>query len=325
MAPTSQTLTFDALFATTHQAYRPKMEDNVFTANPLFWWLKSKDRIKRQDGGANIIVPVMYGKNTTAKSYSSYGILDTTPQDGMTVAIYPWRHIAASVSISGPEERKNSGKSQLIKLITAKENQAELSLIEEVDRQAYLDGTGNAGQDIFGLNLLVEDATGAAWLSDVAGINRTTETWWRNQFTDMTAVSFNTSGLDNMRTTYNNCSKGNIHPDLILTTQTLFERYEKILAANERFIDTRTGDAGFQNLLFKASPIVYDTYCPTGVMFFLTSDYIEFIVDTVMDFKLGEFVRPSDQDARVAQIMLYANLTMSNMARQGRIGNATTA
>lgn len=325
MAPTSQTLTFDALFATTHQAYRPKMEDNVFTANPLFWWLKTGDRITRQDGGANIIVPVMYGKNSTAKSYSAYGILDTSPQDGMTVAIYPWRHLSTSVSISGPEERKNSGKHQVIKLIKSKEEQAEMSLIEETNRQAFLDGTGNGSQDIFGLNLLVEDAVGAAWLSDVAGINRTTETWWRNQFTDANTVSFATGGVALMRTMYNNCSKGNIHPDLILTTQTIFERYEGVLAANERFIDTRTGDAGFQNLLFKATPIVYDTYCPTETMFFLTSQYIEFIVDTIMDFKLTDFVRPSDQDARVAQILLYGNLTMSNMARQGRIGRLNTA
>lgn len=323
MAPTAQSLSFDALFATTHQAYRPKMEDNIFTANPLFWWLKTGDRIKRQDGGANIIVPVMYGTNSTARSYSAYEDLDISPQDGMTVAIYPWRHLSTSVSISGPEERKNSGKSQVIKLITAKEKQAELSLIEETNRQAYLDGTGNGSRDIFGLNLLVED--GAAWLSDVAGINRTTETWWRNQWTNATGQSFLTLGVGLMRTMYNNCSKGNIHPDLIVTTQTVFERYEGVLAQNERFIDTRTGDAGFQNLLFKATPIVYDTYCPTQTMFFLTSEYIEFIVDTIMDFKLTEFIRPANNDSRIAQILLYGNLTMSNMARQGRISNLDTA
>lgn len=323
MAPTSQTLTFDALFATTHQAYKPKMEDNVFSANPFFWWLKTGKRIRKQDGGANIIVPLMYGKNTTARSYSAYGTLDTSGQDGMTVAIYPWRHMSVSVSISGPEERKNSGKSQLIRLVTAKEEQAELSLIEEVDRQAFLDGSGNGAQDIFGLNLLVED--GAAWLSDVAGINRTTETWWRNQYASMTGQSFATNGLNFMRTMFNNCSKGNIHPTLLLTHQTIYEYYEKLLVPNERFLDTKMGDAGFQNLLFKAVPIVYDLYCPTQTMFFLNEDYIEFVVDTVMDFKLSEFVKPSDQDARIAQIMLYANLTMSNMARQGRLGLIDTA
>lgn len=323
MAATSRSLSIDALLATTMDYYRPKMEDNIHLANPLFYWLNRNERKRKQNGGANILVPVMYGKNSTVRSYSGYDELDVTPQDGMTVAVYPWRQIAASISISRIEERKNSGESQVIGLLKSKIQQAENSMIEEVNRQLFLDGTGNGGLDIYGLNLLVEDGT--AWLSSVAGIDRTAETWWRNQWSTMTGVSFNANGLAYMRTMYNNCTKGNIHPDLLLTGQTIFEYYEKILAANERFIDTRSGDAGFQNLLFKASVIMYDAYCPTQTMFFLTSDYIEWFVDTETDFITTPFVRPGNQDSKVAQILVYGNLTMSYCARQGRIGVIDTA
>lgn len=323
MAPTSRTLSMDALLATTMDYYRPKMEDNIHAANPFFYWLTRNDKKKRQNGGANILQPVMYAKNTTARSYSGYDTIDVTPQDGMTVAIYPWRQVAASIAISRIEERKNSGESQAIALLKAKIQQAENSLIEDINRQLFLDGTGNGGLDLYGLNLLVED--GVAWLSNVAGIDRTVETWWRNQWISMTGSSFNTNGLAQMRTMYNNCSKGNIHPDLILTGQTVFEMYEKILAANERFIDTRTGDAGFQNLLFKASVIMYDTYCQTQTMFFLTSQYFDWIVDSETDLITTPFVRPGNQDAKVAQILLYGNIAMSNAARQGRIGLIDTA
>ena len=324
MAATSRTLSIDALLATTMDYYRPKMEDNIHLANPFFWWLSTNDRKKKQDGGANIIVPVMYGKNSTIRSYAGYDVLDTTPQDGMTVAIYPWRQVAGSISINRMEERKNSGKSAVMSLLGAKIKQAEEGMKEEINRQAFLDGTGNGGLDLFGLNLLVEDATAAAWLSDVAGINRT-ETWWRNQFTDAAGDSFAALGLGHMRTMYNNCSKGNIHPDLILTTQAEYEKYEKVLAANERFIDTKSGDAGFQNLLFKGSVIMYDSYCPTQTMFFLTSEYFEYTVDSQTDLITTPFVRPANQDAKVAQILLYGNITISNAARQGRIGNLDTA
>lgn len=239
------------------------------------------------------------------------------------MAIYPWRQLSASISISRMEERKNSGKSRVISLLESKIMNAELSLKEELDRQAFLDGTGNGGLDIFGLNLLVED--GAAWLSNVAGIDRTAETWWRNQYTSMTGVSFATGGLSNMRTVYNNCSKGNIHPDLIVTTQTVFQYYEGVLAANERFLDMKSGDAGFQNLLFKGAVMMYDTYCPAQTMFFLTSDYLEWMVDAQTDLITTPFVRPGNQDARVAQILWYGNLVASNCARQGRLGVIDTA
>lgn len=323
MAATSRTLSMDALLATTMDYYRPKMEDNIHLANPFIYWLTKDDKKKKQDGGANILVPVMYQKNSTIRSYSGYDVIDTTPQDGMTVAIYPWRQVAGSITISRIEERKNSGESQVLNLLKSKIMQAENSMKEEVNRQVFLDGTGNGGLDLFGLNLLVED--GVAWLSNVAGIDRTVETWWRNQWTSATGLSFATNGLNLMRTMYNNCSKGNIHPDLILTTQTVFEYYEKVLAANERFIDTRTGDAGFQNLLFKAAVIMYDAYCPTQTMFFLTSDYIDWYVDTETDFITTPFVRPANQDAKTAQILVYANICMNNIARQGRIGLIDTA
>lgn len=324
MAATVRAATnMDALLSSTMDYYRPKMEDNIHNANPFFYWLTRNGMKDKQDGGANILQPVMYGKNNTIRSYQGYDELDVTPQDGMTVAIYPWRQVAGSITISRIEERKNSGKSAVIGLLKNKIMQAEESMKEEVNRQLFLDGTGNGGLDLFGLNLLVED--GAAFLSNVAAIDSNAETWWRNQWTTATGVSFNTGGLALMRTMYNNCSKGNIHPDLILTTQTIFEYYEKILAAGERFIDTRSGDAGFQNLLFKAAVIMYDTYCPVQTMFFLTSDYFKWMVDTQTDFITTPFVRPSNQDAKTAQILVYGNVTMSNRARQGRIGVIDTA
>lgn len=325
MAATSQTVNYDALLATTMQIYKPKMEDNIFTANPLFYWLNRQGQKDTQNGGANILVPVMYGKNSTARTYSGYDVLDTTPQDGMTVAIYPWRQASASITISRIEERKNSGEAQAINLLQSKIMQAENSLIEDINRQVYLNGTGNGGLDFYGLDLLIEDGEATSWNSTVAGIARATETWWRNQWTDHTGSSFATNGLAIMRTMYNNCSKGNIHPDLILTGQTIYEYYEKILAVNERFIDTRTGDAGFQNLLFKGAVIMYDSYCQAQQMYFLTSQYIKWMVDTQTDLITTPFVRPANQDAKTAQILIYANLVMSNAARQGRCGDIDTA
>lgn len=320
MAYTVQTLNMDALLSTTMQAYKKKMEDNIHTANPFWYWMDRNGKKKTQNGGTSIVVPVMYAKNTTAKSYAGYDTLDTTAQDGMTAAIYPWRQLSASITISRIEERKNSGESQAIGLLEAKIEQAELSLKEESNRQSFLDGTGGGGQDIFGLGLYVEN--GSAWLSDVGGINRTTETWWRNQWIG-TIGSFAANGLDNMRILYNNCSKGNIHPDLILTTQAIFQFYEKLLVPNERFLDMTTGDAGFQNLLFKAAVMMYDTYCQSGSLYMITSDYIWLYVDSQTDFITTQFMRPVNQDARTAQILWYGNIALSNAARQGLMDGIT--
>ena len=320
MAATSRTVNYDALLSSTMDKYGKKFTDNITQGNPFIAWLNMKGRSETVDGGANLLEPVFYSKNSTIGSFAGYDTLNTAPQDGNTMAIFPWRHIAGTVSISGEEEAKNSGESATINLLGSKIEQANISMKEEMNRQAFLDGTGNGGKDMFGLNLLVEDGT--AWLSDVAGISRSTETWWRNQWI-ATVGSFASNGVDKMRTLYNSCSKGNEHPDLILSTQTIFEYYEKILAANERFLDTTAGDAGFQNLLFKAAVFMYDSYSSSGDLFMLNSNYLKLKTHSKFNMAPGKFIEPANQDAKVAKIIWRGNLTMSNAARQGRLGGIT--
>jgi hypothetical protein len=122
-----------------------------------------------------------------------------------------------------------------------------------------------------------------------------------------------------MATAYNTVSVGNDHPDMILTTQTLFEKYEALLVPSLRFTDTKTADAGFQNLLYKAAPVAYDVHCPAGVMFFLNSKYLTLVGHSGKWFAQTAFVSPEDVDARYALIMCYGNLTCRNAKKQGKL------
>ena len=122
-----------------------------------------------------------------------------------------------------------------------------------------------------------------------------------------------------MATAYNSVSVGNDHPDLILTTQTLFEKYESLLQPQLRYTDTKTAEAGFQNLLFKGAPIMYDVHAPAGTMFFINSKYLKLVGHSDKWFAQTDFVRPENQDARFALIMCYGNLVCSNRAKQGKL------
>jgi hypothetical protein len=55
----------------------------------------------------------------------------------------------------------------------------------------------------------------------------------------------------------------------------------------------------------------------------LNSDYISWVVDKETDFYTTPFMRPPDQDARVAQVLLMANLTCSNRQKHGVIACAS--
>ena len=75
---------FDAILSTTLKNYVPKLADNVFTARPLFYALTNGQTIRRISGGAKIVVPIIYGKNTTAGSYSGSDTLTTAFQEGIS-------------------------------------------------------------------------------------------------------------------------------------------------------------------------------------------------------------------------------------------------
>jgi hypothetical protein len=302
---------FDALLSTTLANYRDQLTDNVFTARPLTYFLQDKGRIRMLNGGTKIVEPLIYGQNSTVASYSGYDSLSLSPQSGITAAEYDWKQYAASISISGIEEAKNNGEQEIINLLEAKIMQAEESLREGFNQMFFADGTGNSGKDWNGLGNIVE-ASGT-----VGGINRGTagnEYWRSYEENSATALT-----LAQMATAYNTVSVGNDHPDMILTTQTLFEKYEALLVPNLRYTDTKTADAGFQNLLYKAAPVVYDVHCTAGVVYFLNSKYLTLVGHSGKWFAQTAFVSPEDVDARYALIMCYGNLTCRNAKKQGKL------
>lgn len=303
---------FDALLSTTLANYRDKLTDNVFTARPLTYWLSDKGRIRMETGGTKIVEQLIYGQNSTVSSYSGYETLSLTPQEGISAAEYDWKQYGASIAISGIEEAKNNGEHAIINLLEAKIMQAEESMREGFNQMFFGDGTGNSGKNWNGLGNIVESG------NTVGGINSANgqgNDWWRS-YEENTAGALT---LLQMATAYNSVSVGNDHPDVILTTQTLFEKYESLLQPQLRYTDTKTADAGFQNLLFKSAPIMYDVHCPAGNMFFLNSKYLKLVGHSDKWFAQTDFVRPENQDARFALIMCYGNLVCSNRARQGKL------
>jgi hypothetical protein len=302
---------FDALLSTTLANYRPQLTDNVFTARPLTYFLMDKGRIRMTNGGTKIVEPLIYGQNSTVGSYSGYDTISLTPQEGVSAAEYDWKQYSASIAISGIEEAKNNGEQEVINLLESKIMQAEESLREGFNQMFYADGTGNSGKNWNGLGNLVESGNTVGGIDSSDALN----TWWRS-YEENTAGALT---LLQMGTAYNSVSVGNDHPDMVLTTQTLYEKYESLLQPQLRYTDTKTADAGFQNLLFKSAPVTYDVHCTAGVMYFLNSKYITLVGHSGKWFTQTDFVRPENMDARYALIMCYGNLTVRNRKKQGKL------
>ena len=257
MGGIAESRTWDSLLTTTLSNYRETLVDNIFDSYPFLSYINGKlgdavrgGSVKRVlDGGESIVEQILYGMNSTVKSYSGYESLDVTPQEGHTIARFSWKQYSGSITINGLEERSNKGEARMINLLEAKAKQTEMTLRDKLSQGAFSDGTGNGGKDLTGLAAIISSS------GTLGGLSATTYPWWAS--TASTSSSFAANGISTMRTMFNTISFGNDKPDAIFTTQTNYEYYEGVLQPQERFTNTKAADAGFVNLTFKGVPLYF--------------------------------------------------------------------
>ena len=305
---------FNAILSTTLQNYQPTLVDNIFKDLVLLNHMNAKGRVQMEEGGTSIVEPLMYAVNGTAGSYSGYDAIDLTPQDGISAANYQWKQMAASIAISGIEEAQNRGTEAIIKLLNAKIMQAEMSVKSDLNSMLYGDGTGNGNKDFNGLGNIVATVN-----NTVGGIDASSNTWW-NPYQD---VSASTLSLVDMGKVYNNASKGNDTPDIIVTNEDLFSKFESLLTPNTRYQDVSKANAGFQNLMFKQTPVVFDLALAADTsaapMYFLNTKYLKLVGMNGHWFNTTDFQSGTVAgiDARYALVLAFGELTCSNRSRQG--------
>lgn len=298
------------LLVSTHEKRGKKEVANaIFNRIPTLEYLNSKGKIML-DGGASIIMPLEVAKNSTAKFYDGYDLLDVTAQDNHTAAQFKWKQAAASVSISGREANiQNRGEAALMNLLNMKQKNAERSLRDVINQKLH--GASNGAKDISSLVTLV-DAT-----STIGDINSTSNSYWQAQV--KAGGVFASQGVADWRNLYNTIKNKQGNTDMIITTQTIFEAYEATMAPQIRYTSLETGDTKFKDLEFAGSKVRFDDQCASGVSYFLDSDALHLLLAENVNFIYNDFVRPPDQDAKVAQFLVGLELATSNRRVLGKV------
>lgn len=316
---------FDTLTSTTLINYKKTMTDNIFTANPLFYWLKEKNQMKTDNtGGSKIAVPLMYGMNSTAKSYNGYDVIDVIPQEGLSAAEYEWKQYAVGISISGREEFQNSGEGRLINLLEAKIKQAELTLVDLFAADIMKASPGT--DDLVSIPVVCP-STGYGALGNITS-TASANVWWSCY--DTTAASTSVTYDNLIPKTFDvllNTAKGNDRCDLGIMPSAVYLGLEKTLTATINFVpglqNKKAVDVGYDNYRIKGCTIMYDENCTSGTAYFLNTKYIQLVTGAGKDFVNTPWIKPDNGDYKTCHILWYGNLVCSNRARQGYLGSIT--
>jgi len=305
----------------TLAAAMPKFEktfkDQVFDETVLLNYLKNNGGIETKDGGANYIqVPVMHATGTS-EWFSGTDSLDVTPVDTLDAAQYYWRNLNASIVITLEDELNNTGKEQIIDLLDAKIMQAKLTIADNLNSSLYTGTGAEARKKIVGLQTLVDTGT-------VGGIAGGTYTDWQ-AYEENTATALTIAQMKTARNTINQ-GKGGSPVKFIVTTQTLFEKYESLLTPTYQMDPLvrskeaeRLGDVGFTALSYAGVPISFDLDVPAGEMYFLNADNLKLYVHSMANNKMTESNSPVDQHVAVRHIVMRCALGTNRRKSLGKL------
>lgn len=340
--------TWNDILSTTMHNYHKTLTDNVFDSRPLLNHYMSNGRVKTISGGISIVEPVMYAEGD-ADSYAEWDTLTVTPKPTASAAQYDWKQLFATIAISGLEEAQNNGKEQIINLLEAKIMQAEDTLKTRLNGMLFGTYTGTtAANDFLGLPDLIGTGT-------VGGIDGTVETWWQSKV-NATGGALDGAGLeDALRALYNATSDaGPDVVDAIFTNAFGFSLYESSLTPQVRYTDTKKANLGFQNLMFKNVPMMWDFQCSGGTegtvaddsasFYGINSKYIGLKLHADRNFSQSPFTEnlsgsygaPASGagigsasgnalDARVSFITTFGNHCTRNRRRNFKLNGVTAA
>ena len=110
-----------------------------------------------------------------------------------------------------------------------------------------------------------------------------------------------------------------------MTTRTVFEGFEGLLVANERFTSKEEGEGAFKNtvLLFKGAKGSYDEDAPSGNLYFFNNKALKLVYLEGAWMKMYAKVDPSNQLSNVHKVLTVANMSTGNSRRLGVVSAIT--
>ena len=283
-------------------------------------------------GGTDFRVPVQLLENTTVGSYSGADTLDITSQDTDRYALFPIKQNSGSLVITGREKRSNKGESAVYSLLESKTTRLINDLRIELNRQCVSDGTGNSGKDIVGLEAVINTGT-------LAGLSAATFPVWqpgrRAASDDRLAIEsafgsyVSNDAPSAMIKMFNNLTNGGDKPDAIITAQDVFQFQEQNLTDGTfgqiHYTKIDVGARGFNSLLFKGQPMLFDFAITDGTMYFLNSRHCQLQRDSEADFAWlnPNMQTPPDQDVWVRNMLVEGNIVTDNRGMLGKFTGVT--
>ncbi len=320
MATTLPSLTkrIDNAFLQTWYTIQPVAIDQIMVANAT--WAALWSKCAKPKRGGNMITRTVKYDTKVAQAVDQTTELPSGYIESETMAWWSFRFWGTHVQRDAFKDRENSGPDALKSYVTDQLTDAQTALENKAETALWNPTVSTeTGLEWQGLNDIVP-AYAARATGTYGHIDRS-NTWWQPQYKGYTG-SVATTLVDDMRTLYNTLGKNRekLYPNLILTTQTVFETYEDTALTASQIIKQGTGplvDLGFEVLQFKGKPMIWSENETGNNVRMLNTNYIDLVYDPAMWFDMSEWKAEANTTKRVAHILSAGNLICTRLNAQG--------
>lgn len=328
----------DTEFTHTWYEIRAEAIDNILDAIPIFALLKAKNRFKPQVGGRFIERTIGYGEYSSA-GFSKGSTLSLQNPELETVALFDWAYTESAITRSMVDDQINAGPSKIKDYVKTRLMAARNALVKKIEDVIMAETIFAAvNKDPLSLYDYIPDtsSTDRFVSTETYGKIPRDNVWWQHQDYTRSAGTENQFGTktgpasitlyDDMKNVYNSISAQLNPPDIIITSQNVFELFEDFAVQKEQIIrdeTTRLADLGFDVLRFRGKPITWTTKLNSGntqdQMIFINSEFLDVVFDPNMWFDMTDWQRPQRQLESVAYIILAWQILGYNPRFNGRI------
>jgi len=306
------------VIAVTQKNRNSEIVDNVSNHNVLLKRLRDKGNWVSEDGGSTLECMLDYTENGTGKFYAGGQDSWSIPTENVIdSASFDWKFYGIFTYVTEAERVKNSGSHAVKKLAKAKIKNMDRTMANDVSTSLYSDGTGTGGNELGGLQLLIDDDPTSA--GTVGSINQVTYSWWRNKYS-ASAATTSSNVQTRMKAMWLSIIRGADRPNLILCDDDFFTYYWDSLDANQRFIKRKNGNImDSESLAFESAEVVYDATCTDKRMYFVDLDAIQFAYAPNRLFQVEKARSVTNANYDVIPAFFAGNLICNRRAGNGVI------
>jgi hypothetical protein len=315
------------LVTTTLRKRTKKIQDNVTNHNILLLQGEEHDMIEKNVSGRSLFEEVSFDQNDTFVRYFGDQVVSLASNQVLTALEYEAKQAAVAVTITGRDQRMNSGELGLIKLVKARMAVAESTLANNINADLFSDGA--LANQIGGLKLIISKTPTTGTIGGLSRAAADAGFLQNYKFATATDWAGGATSAANIKSLYNkvlNNTQQNMNgPKFAIAGKTHYGFINDAAMAVQFLTDPKLAKLGYRNIEFAGIKVVLgasvnfggQTLIQDDLTYFIDPKSIRFQFYTGAYFEPLEKIQSINQDTEAQLVIMMGNATANRFKTNG--------